>query len=419
MLPFIIPGLANYSEKTKVFKVLQISNKAPYPANDGSSIAIYNMAKGFIENNISLHLLTINTKKHFKPDNEVPTEFKVKSNYCSVYKNTNTNFVGAFFNLFSFNSYFVSRFYFKDFEKKLIETLKENTFDIIQLEGLFMGVYIRTIKKYSQAKIVLRAHNIEHFIWLRHISNETISLRKIYLSLQNKRLKRFEMKIISKVDAIVPITHTDASEFIKFGFKKPVFSCITGVDVKEYQTKLNLPEKAKTIFYFGSMDWLPNQEAVTWFLNNCWETVHKAVPEAKLIVAGRGMPLEFFHITRPNVLIVENVENGKALFQQHQIMIVPLWSGSGLRIKIIEGMAYGKAIISTSIGAEGINYTDTKNIVIADDAESFANAVIKVLKEDTTREKLEQNAAEFARSEFDNFNVVSKLVKFYSDLLHV
>lgn len=401
-----------------MFNVLQISNKAPYPANDGSSIAIYNMAKGLIENDVKLHLLTINTKKHFKSDADVPADFKQKSNYASVYKNTNTSAVGAFFNLFTGQSYFVSRFYFRAFEKRLIDTLQNNKFDIIQLEGLFMGVYIDTIKKYSTAKIVLRAHNIEHFIWRRHILNEKFSLRKIYLGLQNKRLKNFELKVISKVDAIVPITQTDENEFRHLGFKKPIFTCITGVDVKGYQEKLKLNDKPKTIFYFGSMDWLPNQEAATWFLDNCWETIHKAVPEAKFILAGRGMPLEFFHITRPNVMIVENVENGKAFFQQHQVMVVPLWSGSGLRIKIIEGMAYGKAIISTSIGAEGINYTDNKNILIADNAISFANSVIEVLKNDSKRLELEKNAADFARTEFDNSKVVSKLIHFYTHLLN-
>ena len=111
-----------------MFKVLQICNKAPYPANDGSSIAIYNMAKGFIENNIPLHLLTINTKKHFKPDNEVPQRFKEQSHYNSVYNNTNTSGPGAFLNLFTSNSYFVSRFYFRAFEEKLIELLKATTF---------------------------------------------------------------------------------------------------------------------------------------------------------------------------------------------------------------------------------------------------------------------------------------------------
>ena len=131
-----------------MFKVLQIANKAPYPANDGSSIAIFNMAQGFIENDIPLHLLTINTKKHFKADSEVPQDFKSKSHYASVYGDTNTSAMGAFFNLFTGSSYFVSRFYFKAFEKKLAETLKSQTFDIIQIEGLFMGVYIDIIKKY-------------------------------------------------------------------------------------------------------------------------------------------------------------------------------------------------------------------------------------------------------------------------------
>jgi glycosyltransferase involved in cell wall biosynthesis len=401
-----------------MFRVLQICNKAPYPANDGSSIAIYNMAKGFIENNVSLHLLTINTKKHFKPDSEVPNNFRNQSNYCSVYKNTNTSLGGAFLNLFSGKSYFVSRFYFRAFEKKLIETLENNVFDIIQIEGLFMGIYIDTLRKYSKAKITLRSHNIEHQIWTRHIANEKLSLRKMYLGLQNKRLKKFELDVISKVNAIITITKPDEHEFIKFGFKKPIYSCITGVDVKDYQTRLKLNEKAKTVFHFASMDWLPNQEAATWFLSNCWETIHKAVPEAKLIIAGRGMPLEFFHITRPNVMIVENVENGKAFYQQHQIMVVPLWSGSGLRIKIIEGMAYGKAIISTSIGAEGINYTDGKNILIADNATDFSSKVIRLLKDDILKADLEKNASDFARDEFDNFKVVSKLVEFYSKLLN-
>ncbi len=400
------------------FKVLQICNKAPYPANDGSSIAIFNMAMGFIQNDVSLHLVTINTKKHFKPDADVPKDFKEKSNYVSVYKNTNTNLFGAFFNLFSTRSYFVSRFYFKSFERQLKEVLKSDSFDIIQLEGLFMGVYINVIRKYSNARIVLRAHNIEHHIWKRHIANEKSGIKRFYLRLQNKRLKRFELAVLEKVDAVVPITRTDEEGMVKLGFKKPIFTCITGVDVADYQKKLAVNEKAKTIFYFGSMDWLPNQEAALWFLTHCWEQVHKAVPEAKLIIAGRGMPLEFFHITRPNVLIIENVENGKVFFQQHQVMIVPLLSGSGLRIKIIEGMSYGKAIVSTEIGAEGINYTHNKNILIANSAAEFSKCVIELLTNDQKRKELELEAAAFAKQEFDNTKVVSKLVQFYQTLLN-
>ena len=376
------------------------------------------MAKGLLQNGVDLYLLTINTKKHFKPDAEVPAVFKTASHYTSVFRNTNTSVGGAFLNLFSSHSYFQTRFHFKAFEDTLVSLLKAHQFDVIQLEGLFMGSYIPLIKQHSAAKLVLRAHNIEHYIWNRHIANEKNSFRRAYLNLQNNRLKQFELTVLKQVDAVVTITATDAHELRRLGCDKPVFTCITGVDIKEYQTPLNLPQKAKTLFYFGSMDWLPNQEAVTWFLENCWETVHKAVPEARLIIAGRGMPLEFFHINKPNVLIVENVENGSAFYRQHQVMIVPLWSGSGLRIKIIEGMSYGKSIVSTSIGAEGIPYTSGKNILIADSAAEFSKQVIAVLTDQKLREGLESGAAQLAAQEFDNHKVVSALMQFYKHICH-
>lgn len=399
-------------------KVLQICNKAPYPANDGSSIAIYNMSRGLLANGVDLHILTINTKKHFKPDAEVPADFKSKAHYQSIYRNTNVSLLGALLNLFNGRSYFVSRFYFKAFENALRDTLQSHQFDIIQLEGLFMCSYIPFIKKHSRAKVVLRAHNIEHYIWNRHISQEKRLLHRMYLSLQNKRLKKFELNVFQQLDAIIPITEKDKEVFRDLGFQKPLYACITGVDINDYQSKIGVSEKSKTIFYFGSMDWLPNQEAVLWFLHNCWDKVHQQVPEARLIIAGRGMPLEFFHINKPNVLIVENVENGKAFFQQHQIMVVPLWSGSGLRIKIIEGMAYGKAIVSTSIGAEGIHYTNGKNIVIADSAETFAQAVIDLCQNESLRKTIETEAADFSRQTFDNMAVVSGLITFLKKLMH-
>lgn len=403
-----------------MLKVLQICNKAPYPANDGSSIAIYNMAQGLIDNGAKLHLLTINTKKHFKSDKEVPADFKLNSHYTSVYQNTDTGAVGAFLNLFSSKSYFVSRFYFKDFEDKLIEILTKNTFDIVQIEGVFMAVYIDTIKKLSKAKIVLRAHNIENKIWERHLQNAKNNvIVKKYLCLQNERLKKFELDVIKKVDAIVPITDADKHFFTEMGFNKSMFTCITGVNVAQYQTKQNIAVKQKTVFYFGSMDWMPNQEAAKWFLDNCWSKVSKAVPDAKFVIAGRGMPQNFLQLNLPNVLVMENVKDGKTFFEQHQIMVVPLLSGSGLRIKIIEGMAHGKPIVSTSIGAEGI-YCDPKtDLVIADDPVSFSDAVIELLNNDSKRLALEKNASAFAYKEFDNKNVVSKLVQFYNTLLNV
>jgi glycosyltransferase involved in cell wall biosynthesis len=282
-----------------------------------------------------------------------------------------------------------------------------------------MAVYIPAIKKHSRAKIVLRAHNIEHIIWTRHIAGERSIFKKWYLSLQNARLKKFELRVFNEVDAVVPITRTDEENIRLLGCRRPMFTCITGINPAEYQSATIRAQKKDTVFYFGSMDWMPNQEAVTWFLQHCWDEVKKAVPNARFVVAGRGMPLHFFHINQPGVTIIEEVDDPKEFFRQHQVMVVPLWSGSGLRIKIVEGMASGKAIVSTTIGAEGINCREGENIFIADTPAEFARKVVILLTDESLRERMGQSASAHAAKEFDNHKLVNHLVTFYRNLLHV
>lgn len=399
-----------------MIKVLQICNKAPYPANDGSSIAIYNMALGLIENGIDLHLLTINTKKHYKDDAKLPADFKEKTHYASVYKNTDTTIIGALLNLFSNSSYFVSRFYFKAFEQKLISTLQQNKFDIIQLEGLFMAVYLDIIRKYSKAKVVLRAHNIEYLIWERHIAFEKNSIKRAYLRVQNKRLKNFEEEILPLVDAVITITDTD-KEFIRAkNLSKNIFTCITGVNLKEYELPQHIKKNTNTLFYFGSMDWIPNQEAVEWFLNNCWNSILKTNPECKFIIAGRNMPDKFKSMNLPNVLVIENIIDNKEFYSKYDIMLVPLLSGSGLRIKIIEGLSFGKAIVSTSIGAEGIPVHNKKELLLADDPKEFVKAVQDLLSSPELKSSIEKNAKDFALEHLNNKAITANLVTYFKTL---
>ncbi|MDZ4663950.1 MAG: glycosyltransferase family 4 protein [Bacteroidota bacterium] len=397
-------------------RILQICNKAPYPANDGSSIAIYNMARGLCENNTELHLLTINTKKHFKEDDLVPQEFKTKTHYHSVYKDTSPSVIGAFFNLFSSNSYFISRFYFKEFDDALIQTLQKHTFDIVQLDGLFMAPYIETIKKFSKAKIALRAHNIEHLIWERHIVSEHKSLKKLYLKIQNSRLKNFEEDIFHKVDVIVTITNAD-KHYIHNQFPKlNITTCLTGVDLADYQQNTEVKKQENTIFSFGSMDWMPNLESVDWFLNNCWDKIHAKHPNCKFIIAGRHMPQKFKTLQLPNVQIEENVSNNRDFYSTYDIMLVPLLSGSGLRIKLVEGLAYGKAIVSTSIGAEGIAIKKGEQMLIADSANEFISAVDRLLSSVAEKKRLEHNAKEFAKQYLENKLLTKELIDHYNKL---
>lgn len=398
-------------------KILQLCNKAPYPANDGSSIAIYNMARGLIANQVELHLMTINTKKHFKPTEQIPTEFLKDANYDAIYHDTNPSLIGIALNFFSNQSYFVTRFYFQEFENRLIEKLQNTSFDIIQLEGLFMCSYIDTIRKFSKAKIVLRAHNIEHIIWERHLENQSNFSKKWYLKLQTKRLKKFELENFQKVDAIVPITPADEMLIKEFVGDKVLRTVLTGVNMDEYSIEKSEFFEQKSIFCFGSMDWLPNQLAVQWFLDNCWPNVIREVPDCKFVIAGRNIPSSFKNLSDSRIIILENVPLPEEIYSKFNIMLVPLQSGSGLRIKIVEGLSYGKAIVSTRIGAEGISVESGKNIVLADEADEFSSRVVQLLRDSDRCNQLEINARSFASINLDNKKITSTLVEFYLNLI--
>ena len=396
-------------------RLLQLTNKPPYPPDDGSSIAMYNMSCGLINNQVDLTLLCINTKKHFKPNEGIEARFKEKSKYQSVYQNTNVTAIGAFLNLFSNESYFVSRFYFKAFEDKLISVLKEQQFDIVQLESIFLGNYIPTIRKNSKAKITIRTHNVEHLIWQRIIANEGNLIKRNYLMLQTERLKKFEKKTLQSIDAIIPITDVDKTYFENLGINKPFHVSRTGLQLEQYQP--NYQEKLPfSVFHFGSMDWMPNEEAVLWFVDNVWEKILQKVPQAKFYIIGRGMTKKVMALNKPNVVVIGRTETVEKVYHHYDVMIVPLLSGSGMRIKMIEGMAYGKPIVSTTIGAEGITVTSGKNCLLADTPTEFANGVIEVLTNKEKKDILQKEARDYIEQNFENNKIVKQLVDFYQSI---
>lgn len=392
-------------------KILQLCNKAPYPANDGSSIAICNLAEGIADNGIELHLMPVNTKKHFKPEENIPAAFKNKTHYQSVYKNANTSAIGALLNLFSSESYFVSRFFFKEYREQLIKKLTDHSFDIVLIDGVFMASYIPLIRQHSKAKIVLRTHNVEHQIWERHLAIEKNQLKKLYLTLQNNRLKIYEINAFKQADAIATITDEDKKNIASMVPGKPIVTCLTGIDLDRYKIIMEA-SKPNTMFHFASMDWMPNVEAVDWLLSEVWTEVEKKLPGAELIIAGRGMPERFKTLASQTIKVITEVESSSGFYATYDIMLVPLWSGSGLRIKLVEGFAYGKPIITTSIGAEGIPYRQGHNVIIADTANDFAEAIVAVLSDPAYKQQLQQNARILAEEHFNYKTIAANLLSF-------
>ena len=398
-------------------KILIITNKIPYPPKDGGSIATLNLAKGLAHFAESVTILTINTSKHFYDLEKIPKDLKEKIYFEDVYIDTTTKPVPALKNLlFSKVPYNAERFISQDFEEKIISNLNKNKYDIIQLEGLYLTPYIPTIRKHSKALISLRAHNVEHEIWQRTTAQESNFLKKKYIQNLTKRIKNMETSMLNKYDLLVPITVRDEKILNKLGNTKPSHTTPTGYEIEKL-TKINtksIKQEFPSIFHLGALDWSPNQEGISWFLNNCWTKINEQFPDLKFYIAGRNAPEWFIKkLNKKNVVYCGEVDDATEFILSKAIMLVPLLSGSGMRIKIIEGMALQKTIVTTSIGAEGIPASHKNNILIANKPEDFTSEIITVLKDEELYNKIGKNAKDFISKNFDNLTISKSLIDFY------
>ncbi|WP_297091389.1 glycosyltransferase family 4 protein [uncultured Draconibacterium sp.] len=394
-------------------RILQITNKVPFPTKDGGAIACMNLTRGFKQHGCEVTVLAMNTLKHNVSLGEIPDSIKKLANFELVDVPASINKFDALVNfVFSRKPYNAVRFIDKNFSRKLVELLQINVYDIIQLEGLYVCPYIPLIKKYSNARVVYRAHNIEFEIWERAAQLER-GWKRFYLNNLSKRIKRFETALLNTYDLLVPITGRDGQILDRLGNKKEKHISQTGIDTEQLvpnNTKLEFP----SLFHMGSLEWAPNQEGILWFIENCWPLIHEKYPRLRFYVAGRNAPGWLIDkLSVKGVVFEGEVADAYEFMNTKAIMLVPLFSGSGMRIKIIEGMALGKSIISTPIGAEGINVTNGTNVLIAQNVNEFVDAVEKLVENRELFNGIGKNAMEFIHENFDNLATTAKLIDFY------
>ena len=387
--------------------------RVPFPLLDGGAIAMYNLVKGLKSSGADLTILAYNTIKHFA--DPIPVEILELGKVHTCYIDNRVKPIGAFLNLFSSKSYNISRFKSESVEDKLRVLLTNNTFDIIHFDSLYTGIYLPSAKQLAPNTItVLRQHNIEYQIWDR-IATGSSGLKKWYLNMLVKRLRNEEQQLIPQFDAIIPITSIDAKCFESVGAQNQ-YVCPVGVNLNQYDIKTVIDDNS--VFHLGSLDWMPNLEGMKWFIDAVWPLVINSYPQAKFYIAGRNVPDWIKELDGQNNIVVDGeIPSAPKYLQSKQIMVVPLKSGSGMRVKIIEGFAAGKAIVSTRVGAEGINYTKGVNIEIEDDAKEFASSIVKLLIDKEKVSLLGENSKNLIRKEYSEEATAKGLINFYNSLL--
>lgn len=395
-------------------KILQVCKKFPYPLKDGESIANTYISRALQQKGCSITLLAMNTSKHYVDLQQLPEDFDHYTQIETVYIDNNISYIEAFKHLILNKSYNVERFISAAFKEKLVQLLQDQEYDVIQLETAYLCPYIPAIRANSKGLIVMRAHNVEYEIWERMSDNYSFGLRKWYFRHISKQLKRFEKAYLEDYDLLVTFTERDLQQYRKMGYHNGVHLSPIGLNLEHYSGGRRLPDQPnRRIGFIGALDWMPNQEGLFWFMQGIWPKVEASMPEVELHIAGRNTPGEVKSLGNDKVIVHGEVSDALEYMRQFPLLIVPLCSGGGMRVKILEGMALGKLVITTSLGAEGIQATNGKEIVIADDPQEFASAIQYYLNHPEDLKDIGEAARQFVETHFNNERIALDLLEIY------
>ncbi len=395
-------------------KILQVCKKFPFPLKDGESIVVTHLARAMHALGCEVTLLTMNTTKHYFPLAELPDDFNHYKAIHAVTVDNRITWWGAIHNLFEGSSYHAVRFQSEAFRQKLIGLLQREQFDVVQLETPFLAPYIAHIRRHSDAIIAMRAHNVEHEIWERYADNQPWPLSS-YLRLQATRLRDFELRHLNDYDLLISITARDLAQFRRLGYRGRAVVAPVGLDIRDYHPDIcSFRKKPLSVQFIGSLDWLPNREGLDWFLAYVWPLVMQRHPQARFHIAGRNMPRRIRMLHQEGVVVHGEVPSATDFINAHSIMVVPLFSGSGMRVKILEGMALGKAIVTTSLGLEGIDARSGREVRIAETAAEFVEALDQLLLNPRAALALGEAARRVVEQYFDNLHVGGTLLEAFN-----
>lgn len=395
-------------------KVLQLCNKPPYPPVDGGTLAMNSITQGLLEAGCEVRVLSVSSDKHPVRRDRMTEEYLQRTRFEAVHLDLGIHPLGAAVAMLCGESYHIRRFVSNDFARRLKEILEEESFDVVHVESLFLTPYVPLIRSHSQARIVLRAHNVEHLIWRRIAQGTRNPLKRWYLKHCSLTLRAYEHEHANDFDGVMCITGNDARLFKEMGCRRPVAAIPFGV---EPEPMGYVDVEPDSLFHIGSMDWMPNLEGIDWLLGEVWPAIHQRLPQARLYLAGRHMPERLLKTSIEGVTVVGEVPDAMYFIGSKQINVVPLLSGSGIRVKIIEAMSAGKAVVTTAVGAEGIDYEDGKHLLIANTPEEFARQTARLVEGPDYCAEVGRNAYSLIAGEYNTPKLTKKVLAFYNKIL--
>lgn len=382
-------------------RILWLKTELLHPVDKGGKIRTYQMLKQLKRE----HHVTYLTLDDGAADREARERAE---EYCHelvrVPHRTRAKFSAGFYaelalNLFSPLPYFMKKYESAEMRREIAERGRRAEFDVLVCDFLMPCI---NVPEEVRAATVLFQHNVEAMIWRRHYEVQTNPLKKAYLYGQWRKTHGFERDACRRFDMVVAVSREDRETMQSEYGVESVTDVPTGVDTDYFRPRGTEKCEPHNLVFTGSMDWLPNEDAIRYFTAEVMPRIRQALPDVTLTVVGRNPYPSLVELSRrdPSIIVTGRVEDVRPFMERAAAYVVPIRVGGGTRLKIYEAMAMEKPVVSTTIGAEGLPVGDGAELLLADTPEAFAERVLNVLTDERLAQELGARAAATVREHF-------------------
>ncbi|MEP7288497.1 MAG: glycosyltransferase [Chloroflexota bacterium] len=402
-------------------QILFLTGQVPYPPHAGGALRSYGLLSGLHAAGHTLDLLTF--AESGQSDLSATPLAELCRQIITLPPPQRTTPARLRDMLFSARADMERRSYSPEFVATLTQLLAQNSYDLVQIESLEMAAYLPVIKaKYPPVRVIYDSFNAEFDLQrLMFEIDRRVPAHlpgALYSLIQWQRLTRFERNVCQQVDRVIAVSEADATAFRKLVPDTVVDVVPNGIYTDQYShTPQQLDLGPAALLFTGTMNYRPNIDAVTWFTDNVLGEVRKAVPETRLFIVGNKPHGRLDALRqRADVEVTGYVQEVEPFLHGATVYVAPLRMGSGTRLKLLQAMAARCAIVSTRIGAQGLDVTSGCEMMLADDRESFAQATIALLRDSALRTRLGQAAYKLVCDKYDWSAIVPRLLGVYREM---
>lgn len=405
-------------------KILWLTPLFPYPLYSGGQVRVYNLIKNLAKN----HQITLFS--FIRPEREQGPIERLQP-FCLKIKTFKGRRIWTARNLFlaSFSHlpFTITHFYGDQKVKQVLrEELSQEKYDLVHFESFYTSPYLHCV---SSLPKVMGNENIECLLYQRYVDQKMIPLKWL-LSFDVWKMKRYEQNAWRKADLNLAVSETDAKKIKKVTNKKCVVVS-NGVDLDYFtRSKQSLPAfggstvgghlikpRKPIILFVGDFKYFANQDALRFLAKEIWPLIKRKTPDAILRLVGKNLNPYVKSLASKEIIVDDQVEDIRQAYNSADVFIVPMKIGSGTNIKVLEAMASGLPVVSTSVGAEGIEMEKGKEIIIGDESEELANSVVELLVDRDKRQKLGLAGRKLVERLHDWAKITKKLEKAYQELV--